>query len=193
FHAQSGLRRGYDVTVLPFDLFLEQPGVKAVPLLEGFKNEEIRQGHGKLYVGRANDRPAIAVRRYLYLPGFRHGRDLLCLQQTTGAAEIRLQYRGRAILDDACELELGRQTFAGRNGNACAASYLCHHFRHVWRYRLLEPKRVVGLDCASHAKCARCRELAMRAKQYVDLRSYRLASRLEHPSGKIEVFHTILI
>ena len=41
--AKAGLLGRNDVAVLPFDLLLEQLFVKAIPLLERFQDQEIRQ------------------------------------------------------------------------------------------------------------------------------------------------------
>src|SRR5690606_32925789 len=79
-HAEARLRWRDDISVLPFDLLLQKLGVEAVPGLDRFKDQEIRQRDGKLDVGRRHDRPAIAVRRHLNMLRLGHGGDLLGLQ-----------------------------------------------------------------------------------------------------------------
>ena len=70
--------------------------MEAVPALDALEDEEIRAARGELDVGRADDRPAIEVRRDLGVVRFRHRGDLLRLQDAADPAEVHLQDRGGA-------------------------------------------------------------------------------------------------
>src|SRR5262245_34856406 len=98
--------------VLPFDLLLQQRLVETVPLLQRFEDQEGGQRGGELDIGRAHDRPAIAVRRDLDMIRLRHRGDLLRFQYAARAPEVRLQYGRRAVLDDARKLPFRRQPLA---------------------------------------------------------------------------------
>ena len=191
--AEAGLLRRDDVAVLPLDLLLQQRGVETVPLLQRFQDEEVGQRHRELDVGGADDRPAIAVRRDLDVVGLGHGGDLLGFENAAGAAEVGLQDGRGAVLDDAGEFELGRQPLAGGDRDRGAARHLRHHFGHVRRHRLLEPQRIVGLDGARHAQRARRGELAVRAEQDVGAGADRLADRLDHAGGEVDVDEARLV
>ena len=61
----SPARRGDDIAVLPADRLFQDRGLEAVPALDAFENEEIRDAGRELDVGRADDRAAIEMRRDL--------------------------------------------------------------------------------------------------------------------------------
>ncbi len=152
--------------------------MEAVPALDALEDEEIRAASGELDVGRPDHRPAIEVRRDLGVMRLRHCGDFLGFEQPANSAEVRLQDRGRAGLEHAGELVFRRQSFAGCDRHAALRGDSRHLLGRFGRRRLLEPKRLVGLDPAGEAQRAGDGELAVRAEQEVALRPERFAQGL---------------
>src|SRR5580704_16625670 len=96
FDPEARLFRRDDITLLPADRLFQEPRLEAVPALDALQNEEIRAAGRKLDIGRADDRPAIEMRRDLSVVSLRHRGDLFGLQETPDPAQIHLQDRGRA-------------------------------------------------------------------------------------------------
>ena len=93
--------RGNDVAVLPFDRGLQDLGVKAAPVPDSFEHEEVRAAGAELDVCRADDRPAVEVRRDLGVVRLGHAGDLLRLEQAADASQVQLQDRRGSRLEHA--------------------------------------------------------------------------------------------
>ncbi len=137
--AEAGLLRRDDEAILPADRLFEDLSVEAVPALDAFEDEKVRAARRELDVGRADDRPAIEMRRDLRVMRFGHGGDLLGFENAPDPAQIHLQDRGGAGLEHAGELVLCRQPLAGRDRDAALRRDPGHLLRRLGRGRLLEP------------------------------------------------------
>src|SRR5882672_11156472 len=80
FHAEARCARRNDVALLPGDGLPEDLGVKALPALDAFEDEEIRTAGGELDVGGSDDRPAVEMRCDLHMFNFCHACDFLRLE-----------------------------------------------------------------------------------------------------------------
>ena len=136
---EAGGGRRNDVAVLPLKRLFQQRRMESVHLADGFQDQEIGNAGGKLDVRRRRHRTAIEMRCHLHISGFRHGGDLLALENAAGAAKVGLQNGCRAEIQHPRKFELAAQPLACRHRNRCAGRYLCHFLGHVGRARLLEP------------------------------------------------------
>src|SRR6202050_1401974 len=93
FAAEPWLLRRDDEAILPADRLFEDLPMEAVPALDALEDEKVRAACRKLNVGRADNRPAIEMRRNLRVMRFRHPRDLLRFEYAADAAQIHLQDR----------------------------------------------------------------------------------------------------
>src|SRR3984885_12068624 len=111
--AEPRLLRRDDEAILPTDRLFEDLPMEAVPALDALEDEKIRAARRELNVRRADDRPAIKVRRDLRVVSFRDSRDLLRFKDAADAAQIHLQDRCGAGFEHAREFILGREALAG--------------------------------------------------------------------------------
>src|ERR1700690_2110481 len=85
--AEPRLLRRDDEAILPTDRLFKDLAMEAVPALDALEDEKIRAASRELNVSRADDRPAIEVRRDLRIMRFRHSGDLLRFQDAADAAQ----------------------------------------------------------------------------------------------------------
>jgi hypothetical protein len=89
-----------------------------------------------------DERAAVDVRRDLDVVGLGHAGDLLRLSDAAYLADVEVEDRGGAVLDQAREVELGRQALAGGDGDSGALRHFSQGFHVLWRAGLLVPEGV---------------------------------------------------
>src|SRR5581483_131427 len=80
----------------------------------------------------------------------------------------------------------GGEALPGRDRHTAGARHPAHLLRRIGRHRLLEPKRVVGLDAARHADGPGGSHLPMGAEQKIGLRAHRRAQLAHEALTAIE-------
>jgi hypothetical protein len=136
--------------------------------------------------GRGGDeRAAVDVRRDLHVVGFGHARDLLGLPDAAYLADIEVEDRRGAVLDQAREVELGRQPLAGRDRDRGAPDYFGQGFHVLRRARLLVPERIELLQAPGDPQRSRRGHLAVHADDDVAGGYYLVADGADDPLGGV--------
>src|SRR5262249_56631843 len=94
--AETGRVRWDQIAVFPAERRFQERRREAAPVEDALEQEEVPAAGGELDVGRADDRPAVEMRRDLRVGSLCERRDLLPFEQSARAAEVRLQDRGGA-------------------------------------------------------------------------------------------------
>src|SRR6185437_14303995 len=116
--AEARLGRRNDVALLPADRLAQQLGVQALPALDALEDEKIRAARSQLNVGGAHHRATVQVRRDLRVLHLRERRDLLGLEESAHAPEVRLQDGRAAGGEQPREVIFGGETLTGRDRHA---------------------------------------------------------------------------
>ena len=115
-----------------------------------------------------------------------HPGDLLRLQQSADPAQVHLQDRCPAAIEQPGEIVLGGEPFAGRDRDRGGAGDLGHFLRRIGRDRLFEPQRIILLEPFRQPDCPSRGHLAVGAEQQVGAIADSLAQRLAKPLRQVE-------
>lgn len=81
FDTQTWLLRWNHVTAVKLNRLLQNLGVKTAPVLNAFKNQEVRRASAQLNIRRAFNRPAIKMRCNLRVISLGDRRNFFCLRE----------------------------------------------------------------------------------------------------------------
>ena len=160
--------------------------MEALPVFDALQNQKVGGTGRQLDVGGPDDRPAVEVRGDLRVIGLGHAGDLLGLQDAAHPAEIHLQDRRAAGLQQPMEVVLGGQPLAGGDGDRRGPRHLGHLVGGVGRHRLLQPQGIGGLQPSRQPDGAGRGHLAVRSEQQVSAGAHRLAKRAGEPLAKVQ-------
>ena len=162
--------------------------MEALPALDAFEDEEIRAAGGELDVGRAHDGPAVKVRRDLRVVHLGHARDLLRFEDSADAAEIHLQDRRAASLQQAAEIVFGRKAFAGRRWESRSRARLSPFLPGCRAAPALRTRADRKARAAGQSNGSRRGHLPMRAEQQIRLVAHRFTQLPHEPLAQLERF-----
>src|SRR5690606_18998900 len=78
--------------------------------------------------------------------GFSHPSDNPAFGDSTGMAEIRLQYAGGTLFKDFAKAPFGKYPFSCRDGQVCPALYVHEHIYILCLARFFNEHRLVRLE-----------------------------------------------
>ena len=162
--------------------------MKAAPGLDAFEDQEVGRARRELDIGRAHDRAAIQMRRDLDVVDFGHAGDLLGFEQPADAAQVHLEDRCAAGLEQPGEIVLGGEPLSSGDRDAGRARDFGHFLGRVGRHRFFEPQRIVRFKPFGQPDRAGRRHLAVGAEQQICLCAHRLAQCPRKSLAEIERF-----